>query len=84
MDFFYVTKVENANYDIDIDGVVGFARPSRLMALNPEATPKDKKFFLDEYERWRFGVAFSTMIHSGPGPDAENPLVSRIDIGGID
>ena len=78
MDFFYVTKVENMNYDVDIDGVIGFARPGKPMALNSAATPTDKKFFLDEYERWRFGVSFSTMIHTDPD------LVSRVDIGGID
>ena len=78
MDFFYVMRVENMNYDVDIDGVIGFARPSMPMALNPAATPTDKKYFLDEYERWRFGVSFSTMIYSDPD------LVSRVDIGGID
>ena len=84
MDFFYVTKVENANYDEDIDGVIGFARPGKSMALNPAATPTDKKFFLDEYERWRFGVSFSTMIYSNPESDSDADRVSYVDIGGID
>ena len=43
-DFFYIST---AYFLAPVDGVIGLARPNAPMILNPEATPKEKKFLLD-------------------------------------